>query len=78
MLAEMHPVCVENFHVMNIEVPVTVGAPSHPTLLHLTPNKWNSWLEPHYMIKSANQMVLFKLCEQLSTYIHNTYHILIS
>jgi len=39
MLAETHPVCVEHFHimnVMNIEVPASVGAPSHPTLLHLT------------------------------------------
>jgi len=41
MLAETDPVCVENFHIMNImniKVPASVGRPSHPTPLHSTQN----------------------------------------
>ena len=38
MLAETHPVCVENFHIMSIKVPASVGGPSHPTPLHSTQN----------------------------------------
>ena len=64
MLAETHPVCVENFHIMNImniEVPARVGGPSHPTPPPLDTKqlKFLAGLKkPHYMVESANQMVL--------------------